>query len=53
MAPLFLLNGDIEIDDAADENELMAQAPDMTDCVQVMQTTDAIVRHPVGQRVGI
>ena len=29
MAPLFLLNGDMEIDDAADENELMAQASDM------------------------
>ena len=29
MALLFLLNGDMEIDDAADENELMAQAPDM------------------------
>ena len=29
MAPLFLLNGDLEIDDAADEDELMAQASDM------------------------
>ena len=29
MTPLFLLNGDMEIDDAADENELMAQASDM------------------------
>ena len=29
MAPLFLLNGDMEIDDAADENELMAEASDM------------------------
>jgi uncharacterized protein len=29
MAPLFLLNGDMGIDDAADENELLAQASDM------------------------
>jgi uncharacterized protein len=29
MAPLFLLNGDMEIDDAADENELMAEASDI------------------------
>ena len=29
MTPLFLLNGDMEIDDAADENELVAQASDM------------------------
>jgi uncharacterized protein len=29
MAPLFLLNGDMEIDDAADENELLAQASGM------------------------
>jgi uncharacterized protein len=29
MAPIFLLNGDMEIDDAADENELMAEASDM------------------------
>ena len=29
MAPLFLLNGDMEIDDPADENELVAQASDM------------------------
>ena len=29
MTPLFLLNGDMEIDDAADEDELMAQASDM------------------------
>ena len=29
MAPLFLLNGDTEIDDAADENELMAEASDI------------------------
>ena len=29
MAPLFLLNGDMEIDDAADEDELLAQASDM------------------------
>ena len=29
MAPLFLLNGDMEIDDATDENELLAEASDM------------------------
>jgi hypothetical protein len=30
MAPLFLLNGDMEItDDAADENELLAEAAEM------------------------
>jgi uncharacterized protein len=29
MAPLFLLNGDIEIDDVADEDNLLAQASDM------------------------
>jgi yecA family protein len=29
MAPLFLLNGDMEIDDAADEDALLAQASDM------------------------
>jgi uncharacterized protein len=29
MAPLFLLNGDLEIDDVADEDELMAHASDM------------------------
>jgi uncharacterized protein len=29
MAPLFLLSGDMEIDNVADENELMAQASDM------------------------
>jgi hypothetical protein len=30
MAPLFLLNGDMEIgDDAADEHELLAEASDM------------------------
>jgi uncharacterized protein len=29
MAPLFLLNGDMEIADAADENELLAEAADM------------------------
>ena len=29
MALLFLLTGDMEIDDAADEDELMAQASDM------------------------
>ena len=29
MAPLFLLNGDMAIDDANDETELLAQASDM------------------------
>ena len=30
MAPLFLLNGDLEVDDgAADEDELLAEASDM------------------------
>ena len=29
MAPLFLLNGDMEIAEAADENELLAEASDM------------------------
>ena len=29
MAPLFLLNGDMEIADVADENELLAEASDM------------------------
>jgi uncharacterized protein len=29
MAPLFLLNGDMEIEDAADENELMTEASDI------------------------
>ena len=29
MAPLFLLNGDMEIDDVADEDELLADASDM------------------------
>jgi uncharacterized protein len=29
MAPLFFLNGDMEIADAADENELLAEASDM------------------------
>ena len=29
MAPLFLLNGDMEIDDAADSDEFLAQASDM------------------------
>jgi uncharacterized protein len=29
MTPLLLLNGDMEIDEAADESELMAQASDM------------------------
>ncbi len=29
MAPLFLLNGDLDIDDVGDEDELMAQASDM------------------------
>ena len=29
MAPLFVLNGDMEIDDAADEDELLAEALDM------------------------
>ena len=29
MVPLFILNGDMEIDDAADENELMAEASDI------------------------
>ena len=29
MAPLFLLNGDLEIADVADENEVLAQASDM------------------------
>jgi uncharacterized protein len=29
MAPLFLLNGDLEIDDANNENELLAHASDM------------------------
>ncbi len=29
MAPLFLLNGDMEIDDAADENKLLAEASDI------------------------
>jgi hypothetical protein len=35
MAPLFLLNGDMEItDDAADENVLLAEAAEMiTTCV--------------------
>jgi uncharacterized protein len=29
MAPLFLLNGDMEVDDAAEENELLVEAVDM------------------------
>ena len=29
MAPLFLLNGDMEIDDVADEDKLLAEASDM------------------------
>ena len=39
MAPFFLLNGDMEIGDAADENELMAQASDMIlTCIAVYKS---------------
>jgi uncharacterized protein len=53
MAPLFLLNGDMEIDDAADENELMAQASDMIPtCIAGIHEFWRSYRKPQSRRGG-
>jgi hypothetical protein len=52
MAPLFLLNGDMEIaDNAADENELLAEASDMFQPVLPVSTSfgEAIVSRRLAE----
>jgi yecA family protein len=51
MVPLFILNGDMEIDDAADENEFMAEASDIIPtCIAGIHEFWRNYRKPPSQR---